>query len=70
MKKDTVWKSYLADSSRFADLVNGILFHGIRTVTAEDIAEADTQTGYSGQPRDRRKRGTKLRDTVRIRCMT
>ena len=65
MKKDTVWKSYLADSSRFADLVNGILFHGIRTVTAEDITEADTQTGYSGQPRDRRKRGTKLRDTVR-----
>jgi len=65
MKKDTVWKAYLSDSSRFADLVNGILFHGVQTVTADDIAEADTQTGYAGQPREGRKRNIKIRDTVR-----
>ena len=65
MKKDMVWKAYLSDSSRFADLVNGILFHGVRTVTADDIAEADTQTGYAGQPRERKKRNIKIRDTVR-----
>lgn len=50
MEKDTVWKSYLSDNERFADLINGILFCGRQIVKADSIEELDTQTGYVKHP--------------------
>ncbi len=55
MKKDMVWKVFLSDDRRFADLVNGILFQGAQAVVAQDLAELDTQTGYIPQPGESRK---------------
>ena len=65
MEKDTVWKSYLSDDGRFADLVNGILFSGRQIVKEDDIEDLDTQTGYVKHPGEKGKKNTKIRDTAR-----
>lgn len=65
MEKDTVWKSYLSDNERFADLINGILFCGRQIVKADSIEELDTQTGYVKHPGEKRKKKIKIRDTAR-----
>lgn len=65
MEKDTVWKSYLSDNERFADLVNGILFCGRQIVKADNIEELDTQTGYMKHPGEKRKKNIKIHDTDR-----
>ena len=65
MEKDTVWKAYLSDDRRFADLVNGILFCGRQIVNEDDIEELDAQTGYVKHPGEKGKKKTKIRDVAR-----
>ena len=43
MKKDELLYAYLSDSSRYADLINGIGCRGAVEVHPEDITEADTR---------------------------
>lgn len=38
-KKNTVWNHYLRDKRRFADVINGLLYHGEQIVSAEDLEE-------------------------------
>lgn len=68
MEKDTVWKAYLSDDRRFADLVNGILFCGRQIVKADSIEELDTQTRYVKHPGEKRKKNIKINDTKRRFC--
>ena len=42
MGKDTSWKDYFADPSRFADAINGFGCEGKQLVSAKDLEEADT----------------------------
>ena len=45
MEKDTVWKKYFSDNSRYADIINGIGCKGEQLVTAADLCDADTRAG-------------------------
>ncbi|MED9903089.1 MAG: transposase [Lachnospiraceae bacterium] len=69
MEKDFLLKRYLADNERYADLLNGIGFAGKQIVTADDLQELDTQTGFWRLPfsaKARRKQPRqKYRDLIR-----
>ena len=54
MKKDTGWKSYLRDNSRYADIINAIGCAGKQLVKASDLTEADTEE--KGKARDNLRR--------------
>lgn len=41
-KKNIVWNQYLRDKRRFADVVNGFLYHGEQVVSAEDLEDVST----------------------------
>ncbi len=41
-KKDITLKEYLSDPRRYADLLDGSIFHGRQIITAEELLEADT----------------------------
>ena len=47
MEKDLQKKSYFSDEERFADLINGIMGAGREIVSSADLAEMDSQTGFS-----------------------
>ena len=40
-QKDLSFKSHIEDDACFADLFNGILFHGEEVIKAEELEEAD-----------------------------
>lgn len=69
MRKDLVWKEYLSDDERYADIINGICFRGRQTLKAAQLKVYDPQ----GRMTERRKRGVSpvtkrreiTRDTVR-----
>lgn len=48
MEKDLKKKRYLYDSARFADLINGVICSGKRILSASDLADQDSQTGFYG----------------------
>ncbi len=44
MNTDTVLKRYLSDNTRYADLINGMVFHGRQVVTPQDLSPWDSQS--------------------------
>lgn len=42
-KEDIQSMNYLNDARRFADMVNGSLFHGKNIIDAKDLQEADKE---------------------------
>lgn len=69
MEKDFLLKRYLADNERYADLLNGFGFAGEQIVTADDLQELDTQTGFWRLPFSskavRKRPEQKYRDLIR-----
>lgn len=61
---DVLLKAYLSDDDRFADLVNGCVFGGERVVSAENLAEMDSQLNLMERFR-KRKLVKRFRDMVR-----
>lgn len=41
-KKNIVWNHYLRDKRRFADVINGFLYHGEQIVSAEELEDLST----------------------------
>lgn len=39
MEKDSLLKNYLSDDQRFADLMNGFIFHGEQVIKPQDLQE-------------------------------
>ncbi len=64
MKEDTLFKRYLSDDTRYADLINGIEFAGEQVVHPEDLTDRDTQSGYHSA-RDGKNKSPKVRDLIR-----
>lgn len=50
MKKDTKWKHYFDDNSRYADIINGIGCKGVQLIKSEDLREEDSEA--EGKARD------------------
>lgn len=46
MEEDLIKKRYFSDNERFADLINGYGFEGRQIISAEDLSERDSQTGF------------------------
>ncbi|MCM1160668.1 MAG: Rpn family recombination-promoting nuclease/putative transposase [Roseburia sp.] len=68
MEKDLLQKRYLSDNERYADLINGFLFAGKQVVSAKQLSELDTQTGFwriPGFSVKYRKGRQKYRDLIR-----
>lgn len=77
MDKDTVNRRYLSDNRRYADLINGFVFHGEQAIHPDALTDMDSQSGiwkksgYAGENREdvmargRRNRGKGGRDLVR-----
>ncbi len=65
MRKDLVWKEYLSDDERYADIINGVCFRGRQTLKAVRLKVYDPQ----GRMTERRKKGaspvTKRREITR-----
>ena len=51
MRKDLVWKEYLSDDERYADIINGVCFRGRQTLKAARLKVYDPQ----GRMTERRK---------------
>ena len=74
MRKDDEWKNYLYDKSRYADVINGMAFGGRQVVSAEDMGDLDSQTGFVKEPvagrsvsrkKKKEKGRTKYRDALK-----
>lgn len=57
---------YLDDNTRFADQVNGALFHGRQVVKPDELEPADSQAVFLGKEAGRRKNYKAIADKVRI----
>ena len=53
-RSDDYQFDYLDDNNRFADQVNGALFHGRQVVKPEELEPADAQFVYLGRSEERR----------------
>ena len=52
MGKKDLWQSdYFDDKRRFADMMNGALFHGKQVMKAEELGDADAGLHRAGPPR-------------------
>lgn len=45
MDKDAVNKRYLSDNRRYADLINGFIFHGEQAIPPDSLTDMDSQSG-------------------------
>ena len=54
--KDEYQFNYLDDKRRFADQINGALFHGKQMVKPEELEPIDTQTVYLGKDSKKKDR--------------
>ena len=50
MTKDILAKEFFSDNARFADIINGIGCLGEQVVSADDLQDLDTQTGFFRMP--------------------
>lgn len=46
-RNDTCEKAFMADNTIFADVVNGVIFHGEQKVRPEDLEEQDSTEAYA-----------------------
>lgn len=58
--------NYLDDNNRFADQVNGALFHGRQVVKPDELEPADMQVVYLGKESGRRKNYKTIVDKMRL----
>lgn len=45
MDKDTINRRYLSDNRRYADLINGFVFHGQQAISSDTLTDLDSQSG-------------------------
>ena len=64
-KVNNVLRHYLMEEERFADLFNGVCFHGSKVIDAGDLSEASEQ--YSESEAENRRTGEKEERLERIR---
>ena len=66
-QKDLSKKQCLADSERYADLINGLYFDGKRKISSSDLQEVDTQSTWVvvGRKRKRKQRKELYRDMIK-----
>ena len=57
---------YLDDNVRFADQVNGALFHGRQVVAPDELEEADAQAVYLGKEAGSRENFKTVVDKARM----
>lgn len=75
MVQDSGWKSYFSNDARYADVINAFGCNGEQVVTADDLQELDTQTGFIkelGFGKERiyeKKRNIRKRKSIKIRDM-
>lgn len=65
-RQDEYQFSYLDDDRRFADQVNGALFHGRQVVRPEELVQADHQMVYLGMENRKRNSFRTVVDKVRL----
>lgn len=65
-KPDEYFYTYLDDNVRFADQVNGALFHGRQIVKPEELKPADAQMVYLGKEADTRENVKTIVDKARM----
>ncbi len=65
-KKDEYQYDYLDDNERFADQINGALFHGVQVVKPEELEPADAQAVYLGREAGRRENYKTISDKTRM----
>lgn len=71
MEKDLVNWRYLSDNERYADLINGFIFHGRQILQADALSDMDAQTGerIGSIPAEKKGKGKKYRDLIRKAAM-
>ena len=60
-QKDNILREYLRDNRRFADLINGIAFHGKNVIRADEMKDRDPIFIYGKG----RKKGKRERDIIK-----
>ena len=65
-RKDEYQYDYLDDNERFADQINGALFHGVQVVKADELEPADMQSVYLGREAGRREDYKTISDKTRM----
>ncbi len=65
-RSDDYQFDYLDDNNRFADQVNGALFHGRQVVKPDELESADMQAVYLGKEAGRRKNYKTVVDKTRM----
>lgn len=65
MEEDFSSAECLSDNERFADLINGFVFHGRQVVNAKDLTDLDSRTGVRGSKAYRQRGGRRLRSKYR-----
>lgn len=63
-KRNIVWNDYISQNERFADLFNGVVFHGKQFVLPGDLIERDTKLWRRQQ--DKASYHEFIRDTVKV----
>lgn len=65
-RKDDYQYDYLDDNERFADQINGALFHGVQVVKPDELEPADAQNVYLGKEDGRRENYRTVADKTRM----
>lgn len=65
-RSDEYQFDYLDDNSRFADQINGALFHGRQVVNPDELESADMQYVYLGKEAGKRRNFKAIVDKTRI----
>ena len=64
-RNDTCEKAFMADNTIFADVVNGVIFHGEQKVRPEDLEEQDSTEAYAKMVDDTLLEKQKYRDVLK-----
>jgi hypothetical protein len=67
LKPDTVVKRYWSNNEQFADLFNGVLFHGKQVIQPEELEDMDTENSTVLEHRGYAESMVASRDNIKIR---
>lgn len=65
MDKDAINKRYLSDNRRYADLINGFVFHGEQAIQPEALMDMDSQNGMWHTALEKENSGNDEKPAVR-----
>lgn len=65
VKPDVVLKDFWRENHRFADLFNGVCFHGKEILQPDSLEELDTEVSGIIQMKDYKETLTRARDVVK-----